>query len=96
MCPRNDKHNEARKRIEDAHASDCTDADVGMGLAKTFLANYRPSEPEHLEQRAAYDITDTLAKCIPGCLTGDQTQDEDIQALLFNVTAARCGWVKRD
>lgn len=96
MCTRNGKYNEARERIEGAGQINCTDVDVGMGLAKTFLANYRPSEPEYLEQRAADDLTDTLAKCVPGCLTGDQTQDEDIQALLFNVTAARCGWVKRD
>lgn len=94
-CPTPGEFAQARHRLAQAGEANLSDVVVGKALAETFLENWKPGMPEHLVKKAAADICETLAKVIPGCLSGNQANDEDVQALLFAATAARHGWVMK-
>lgn len=86
----------SRERLAVMADANISDATVGKLLAEDFVKLYTPSATADYKVRAEADITDTLANVIPGCLTGNECLDEDIQALLFAQVAARHEWVKRD
>lgn len=82
---------EAKAKLHTACDESVSDETIAMALAEEFVSRYCPKGDDHIP-KAEVDLLSVLSHRVPGCLTGDQINDDDVKAMFFELTAALKGW----